>query len=247
MQDELSTREAAELLGVSEASIRRWSDEGLLPVRRIGRRLERRFSEEDLRRFGHTGRLAGRTARPPSSETVQVGGLSLAIGTHLSAFYGSDAGRLRLSVPFFADGLIAEEPCFLVAQGGVLDSYLGALKAAAGIDLQRALESGLLITAATPGSTVKDSLAFWEQAFLGALRSGHRVLRVVGEMAGVRDRFSSEDEMIAFEVAFNVISKRFPVVAVCQYDVREFTGQVVLEALKAHPDSFEVSLGRFLN
>ena len=66
-------------------------------------------------------------------------------------------------------------------------------------------------------------------------------------MAGVRDRFSSEDEMIAFEVAFNVISKRFPVVAVCQYDVREFTGQVVLEALKAHPDSFEVSLGRFLN
>ena len=60
MQDELSTREAAELLGVSEASIRRWSDEGLLPVRRIGRRLERRFSEEDLRRFGHSGRLAGR-------------------------------------------------------------------------------------------------------------------------------------------------------------------------------------------
>ncbi|TMB60947.1 MAG: helix-turn-helix domain-containing protein, partial [Chloroflexi bacterium] len=33
----LTTREAATFLKVSEASIRRWTDSGLLPARRVGR------------------------------------------------------------------------------------------------------------------------------------------------------------------------------------------------------------------
>ena len=37
----LNTKEAARFLRVSEASIRRWSDAGLLPARRVGRRRER--------------------------------------------------------------------------------------------------------------------------------------------------------------------------------------------------------------
>ena len=36
----LNTEEAARFLRVSEASIRRWSDAGLLPARRVGRRRE---------------------------------------------------------------------------------------------------------------------------------------------------------------------------------------------------------------
>src|SRR2546428_10553137 len=43
----LSTRQAAKRLGVSEASVRRWSDRGLLPVQRVGKRLERRRQPGD--------------------------------------------------------------------------------------------------------------------------------------------------------------------------------------------------------
>ena len=50
-KDWLSTRQAAKRLGVSEASVRRWSDRGLLPVQRVGKRLERRFKAEHLERF----------------------------------------------------------------------------------------------------------------------------------------------------------------------------------------------------
>src|SRR3989442_5262216 len=43
----LNTAEAARFLRVSQASIRRWSDSGLLAARRVGRRRERRVNEAD--------------------------------------------------------------------------------------------------------------------------------------------------------------------------------------------------------
>ena len=56
----LSTLQAAKRLGVSEASVRRWSDRGLLPVQRVGKRLERRFKAEHVDRF-----VAPAPAGPP--------------------------------------------------------------------------------------------------------------------------------------------------------------------------------------
>jgi hypothetical protein len=36
-------------------------------------------------------------------------------------------------------------------------------------------------------------------------------------------------------------------VSLCQYDAREFNGEITLRALKAHPDMFLQHLGGFLN
>jgi hypothetical protein len=41
--------------------------------------------------------------------------------------------------------------------------------------------------------------------------------------------------------------RRYPVVVICQYDVREFDGEALLRALKAHPDLFALGVGTFLN
>ena len=53
--------------------------------------------------------------------------------------------------------------------------------------------------------------------------------------------------MIRYEVAFNMVAKRFPTVTLCQYDVREFDGRTIFEALRAHPDLYDIHLGSFLN
>jgi len=42
------------------------------------------------------------------------------------------------------------------------------------------------------------------------------------------------------------VGDRFPCVALCQYDVRKFSGQAVLAALRAHPDISNVSIGLLL-
>ncbi len=52
----LTTKEAADFLRVSEASIRRWADAGKLKCYYVGDRGERRFMREDLLAYLQTNR-----------------------------------------------------------------------------------------------------------------------------------------------------------------------------------------------
>lgn len=240
----LSTREAAELLRVSEASVRRWSDRGVLPVRRVGRRRERRYRVDDVRQFARRQQARG-PAPEPSASRVLLGGLPVEAPSHLAALYDGDAGPLRLSLPFLVDGLRSAQPCVLVAKGELLDRYLEALRPE--IDVDQALASGLLSVADGPGRTQEEALEFWEERCWAALAKGSSVIRAVAEMSSAREGFVSEREMLAFESAVNLTFRRFPIVALCQYDVDTFSGGALMAALKAHPDLFALPLGRFLN
>ena len=52
----LSTTDAAEFLNVHPHTVRRWSDNGLVPAYRIGKRLDRRFRRTDLEKLLKTDR-----------------------------------------------------------------------------------------------------------------------------------------------------------------------------------------------
>lgn len=239
----LSTREVAERLGVSEASVRRWSDSGRLPVKRIGKRRERRFALEHVEKVG--GQLRGALSESPrltSSTHVVLAGQILEVPLHLPAFYDTDAGRTRLTVPFLADGLRAGQPCFLIAQGEELAAYLVALDAQPGVDVDQALTSRSLTVVPAPGRTVAEALEFWETNLWDALDRHATLMRAVGEMVSERMTFESEQEMLAYEVAFNMTGRRFPSAVICQYDVRKFSGSALLAALRAHPDILGISL-----
>jgi excisionase family DNA binding protein len=242
----LNTDEAARYLRVSEASIRRWSDSGLLSARRVGRRRERRFSIADLQEF-----LGQRSGAPQpalsAASKVTVGAASVRVRSHLAPIYSTDEGGLRLSIPFLAEGLRAGQPCFLAATGAVLERYGKTLTEEQAIDFDSATDSGRLTIVAWPGATVLQAIANWERLFGKALAGGPTVLRVVGEMASERRMFPPGADMMAYEEAYDVMSRRFPAVTLCQYDAREFDGEIMLRALKAHPDMFDQHLGGFLN
>ena len=241
----LSTRQTAERLGVSEASVRRWSDRGVLPVHRVGKRLERRFRPEDVERFVAPPRPGSPPAASDSTRVV-LGTEAVDLSTHLATLYDSDAARTRLTAPFLADGIRASQPSFLMAHGEDLAGYLEALDGMPDVDLDAAIASGVLTIRAAPGSTAREALDYFEKVFWSAVDRHATVIRVVGEMGSVRDAFTSEREMLDFEAMFNTVGKRFPCVAVCQYDVRKFSGQAVLGALRAHPDILDASIGLLL-
>lgn len=243
-QQWLNTAEAARFLRVSEASIRRWSDAGLLASHRVGRRRARRFAESDLVQFmtrGETQFIQGQPA------VIHVGGVSIPVPSHLATFYSSDAGRLRLTVPFLADGIRSNQPCYLAGSDEMLKLYFQALMNQEGVDLDRAAAGGQFVALALNGATVEMAVAFWEHRFADILSRGPTLIRHVGEMAAVRRMFPSEDEMLRFEQAYEVMCRRYPVAAICQYDVRDFDGVAMLRVLKAHPDLFEHRLGTYLN
>jgi hypothetical protein len=168
-------------------------------------------------------------------------------GMHLATYYNSNAGRLRISVPFLRDGIKLGQPCFLVASGEVLESYILALEQEVGAELARARRRGIFATAPTPGQSVEEAIAFWADWIAGTAASNHPILRIVGEMAGVKATFPSMREMLIFERRLGSLFKDSPVVAICQYDVREFDGPSLLEAIKAHPDVSDLGFVKFVS
>jgi hypothetical protein len=177
---------------------------------------------------------------------INVGGVLVPTPGHLATFHSSDAGGLRLAIPFVAEGLRAGQPCFLVASGEILQRYQEALALQEGVDLAAAMDRGQFTVVHFQG-TADQAIALWEQLFANALSTGATAIRVVGEMASERAMFTSEDEMLRYEEAFEVFFKRYPGVVLCQYDVRAFGGSSILRALKAHPDLYAMRLGTFLN
>ena len=52
--------------------------------------------------------------------------------------------------------------------------------------------------------------------------------------------------MLDYEMAYDSLAKRLPVMTLCQYDVRRFSGETITGALKAHPDLFSKRIADFL-
>jgi len=240
----LNTAEAARFLRVSQASIRRWSDAGLLPSHRLGGRRERRFAQPDLVEFLSRG--DNPSAPRPKPVAINVGGVSVPVPGHLATLYNSDDARTRLTVPFLVEGIRSGQQCFLAATDEVLKMYMEVLENQDGLDFNQAIASGQFTAVGFDGATVDKAVAFWEARFADSLSHRQAVIRHVGEMATVRRMFPTEKEMLRFEQAYDVMCRRYPVAAICQYDAREFDGLAMLQVLKAHPDLFEHRFGAFL-
>jgi len=178
---------------------------------------------------------------------VNVGGESVSAPGHLATFFSTDTGGLRLTVPFLTEGLRLGQPCFLVASDPVLKRYLDALEKQEGVDIRRAMDEGRFAVIHFDGGTAPTAVVLWERVFADVLTKRPTLIRIVGEMVSERTMFSSEDEMLRYEEIFEVMSRRYPVVVICQYDVRAFDGVALLRALKSHPDLFRFRIGTFLN
>ena len=227
----LNTAEAARFLRVSQASVRRWADSGRLKASRVGGRRERRFKESDLAAF-----LGDQPA--VAEPGVTVGSASAPVPAHLAAYYTTDEGGLRLTVPFLAEGLRLGQPCVVVGSKATFNRYASILGGNARARLTHAFfEDG----------TAAAAIAGWERRFAELAGRGADVIRVIGEMSDEREMFESEEEMLRYEESFELMSKRYPVVVICQYDVRAFSGFSVVRSFKAHPDMFDFRVGAFLN
>lgn len=234
-------REAARLLGVSEASIRRWTDSGLLPAHRVGPRQERRLLLADVMRLKSGGRAAG----PRPASRVALEGVSFPLHTHLTSLYTTDAGRLRLGLPFLRDGITAGQSSILYMSDGIAELVEDELRAD-GVDVRRAIASGQLQRLAQ-GRTPDEGIASFERAFSATIRRGSVAIRVLGEAVENRQSMGTWADHLAFEDRLTALVRRYPVVILCQYDARRLDGVELVAVLKAHGDNFEQPLGMFLN
>jgi excisionase family DNA binding protein len=244
----LNIEQAASFLNVSEASLRRWTNSGQLACLRVGRRRERRFRRADLVAFMEE--QPARVATEPQEVAVArrqhtlIDGLELDHGTHLCGIYGSDSGRVELAAAFLKGGFSPDSVCYLVTPPSIRKAILMTLEKSRP-SLRGDIDAGRLVLTehAASAQAQWDGLA---RLFLGATRAGAHSLRVVGDMWGMATSASPE-ALVEFEAGFDEhLSRRFPVVTLCQYDARRFSGLAILNALKEHKDTFRYPADRVL-
>ena len=244
----LDIGEAARFLNVSETSLRRWTNAGVLPCLRVGQRRERRFRRDDLVAFmeHQPSHSNGANPFPVAAATASPLDLSSALthGDHLSGFYASDLGLITLSVRFILDGLQEGSMVYVVASersNKRIARYLKERRPG----LQRDIADGRLLFCQYqkgPKAQIKD----FELELNKAAERGIQSFRVFGDTWEMRKKVG-EEKFADYEAAYDqAIARRYPVVTLCAYDVRRFSGVGVLDALKAHRDTFRYPLERAL-
>ena len=235
----LDIEQAARFLNVSETSLRRWTNSGRLACLRVGRRRERRFRITDLLSFMESQPAVKGTPDLRAGEAGQtlVDGIAVRHGTHLCGLYDTDQGRVRQAADFLVGGCRPGSVGLLVAKPEDCDRILTALVQGdppARLDIA----AGRLVVGEYAHS-LEAQLDWWETRLLEATGTGARSIRVIGDIQGFAEVLSWED-VLAYEAEYDrKIASRFPVVTLCQYDVRRFSSVAILEALKLHRTNFQ--------
>jgi transcriptional repressor of dcmA and dcmR len=112
-------------------------------------------------------------------------------------------------------------------------------------DLAAAIAEGRLVLSDYAESAAAQ-LIWWQTRIGEVVRRGATLVRAIGD-ASAFIQSASRKELFEYEAEYDRrIAHRFPVVTMCQYDVRQFSGMLVVNALMAHPDCFGQSAERIL-
>jgi len=243
----LDISQAAQFLQVSETSLRRWTNAGHLSCLRVGLRRERRFRRGDLIEFMEQQpgiHIAATAISSFPRGTAVVGGAETNHGTHMCGLYGNDRACVQLTVGFLAGGLRAGSTSFLVTKPGVQRALLDSLH-----QERPSLKSDLNARRLVVSHYAKSGdaqIEYFQNEFDRVLASGVRSLRVVADVAGLAGKLSP-DALADYESAYSeLIAAKYPVVSLCQYDVRVFSSAAILTALRGHPDSLNASASRWI-
>jgi transcriptional repressor of dcmA and dcmR len=242
--DLLDIGEAARFLSVSETSLRRWTNSGALQCLRVGRRRERRFRRADLLAFveQEPARLLQSETQPAANDVAGAFDDSISVrrGGHLCALYASELGRATLAVRFILEGLDEGSMVYVAASIRSTKRLLRYLEEKRP-SLQRDRDAGKLVFAEyeeSPRAQIKD----FEIELDKASAAGAQSFRVFGDVWEMRKKGTAQ-RFADYEASYDqFIVRRYPVVTVCAYDVRRFSGVEVLEALKLHRDTFRYPL-----
>jgi excisionase family DNA binding protein len=244
----LDIAQAAQFLNVSETSLRRWTNAGRLACLRVGRRRERRFRRADLLAFMEDEPVAAQAEAPaplvPHSAHMVIEGVAYAVGAHLCGLFASEAARTRQAIGFLEDGLRPWTMCFYVSAPEARADLLTQLEKNRP-SLWADIAAGRLVLAEYIHSPA-GQLEYWETRMRAAIGAGAHSFRVVGDLRGFGPD-GSDDGLSEYEAGYEeLIAKRFPVVTLCQYDVRQLSGVTILNTLRLHRDNFRYPADRML-
>jgi len=165
--------------------------------------------------------------------------IQLVPGSHVCAFYRGDSDRDQLLTAYLGAGLTAGDKCICVVDSAYTAKRLESLTRASGKsgpgDGQ--LDIHLPETTYLAGGefTPSDMLAFWTNGMTTAALEGYSFCRLVGEMTLALRDAPGVEHLVGYESELNRVTPSYPVVVLCLYDLDRFSGEVVVNIVKTHP------------
>ena len=78
-------------------------------------------------------------------------------------------------------------------------------------------------------------LTFWTESMVKAEVEGYSFCRLVGEMTWALRDAPGVEHLVSYESELNRVTPGYPVVVLCLYDLDRFSGEVVVNIVKTHP------------
>jgi len=165
--------------------------------------------------------------------------IGLVPGSHVCAFYRGDADRDRLLTGYLRAGLTAGDKCICIVDSKRTAKRLAELSGARGEpgSLERQLDIHLPESTYLAGGefTTSDMLTFWTENMIKAEVEGYSFCRLVGEMTWALRDVPGVEHLIGYESELNRVTPSYPVVVLCLYDLDRFSGEIVVNIVKTHP------------
>jgi MEDS: MEthanogen/methylotroph, DcmR Sensory domain len=165
--------------------------------------------------------------------------IQLAPGSHVCAFYRGDDDRDQLLTAYLGAGLTAGDKCICVVDSACTAKRLESLTPASGgpgagrgqLDIHLPETTYLAGGEFTPS----DMLTFWTDGMTNAALEGYSFFRLVGEMTWALRDAPGVEHLVGYESELNRVTPSYPVVVLCLYDLDRFSGEVVVNIVKTHP------------
>ena len=223
MERLLNIKEAAELLNVSEITIRRWTNRGLLKCYRVGGRRARRFNLQDLQAVLEGDSLSTK------SEMVSLGfnGLMVPDGAHVTHLSKGASEALEVAVAFIADGLATNDTVGIVTPESEAQKIVKFLQQR-NLDVEELRRSGRLHFSGGMNTPQGQGEYLKEIAALSQRRS-----RIFGDMTWTKAKDWRSNDLLVLEELVN----RFPaknILYLCQYKLDRFSGEETMSAIETH-------------
>lgn len=224
MERLLNVKDAARFLNVSEMTVRRWTNSGLLSCYRVGRKRERRFRIRELEEYLASTVDAHKTIGVPMGFL----GLKVPDGTHLTHLYRDAVDALGVGVPYVKEGLQSGETVLVVAHEAGAPALLGALRGH-GMDVEALINLGKLHVSAGMPTPSEQAAHIWR---LAAGSPGR--FRLLGEMLWAKEKGWTIDQLRNLEEMSNRIMRPAGKLFLCQYSLQGFSGQEAMMAIEQH-------------
>jgi PAS domain S-box-containing protein len=166
-------------------------------------------------------------------------------GSHLCLVYETPEEQARAVVPFITDGLARGECCVYVVDERTA-TEVRTLLGASDIDVDAEVARGALVIE-TKRETYLKCGSFDPQAMIRFLReterlalaAGFRGVRITGEMTWALGAETSEAtdpaKVVEYEALLNEYFPGSNALAICQYNRRRFSPEVMHDVLRTHP------------